>query len=205
MRSFSQLARQTGRVLSAQARRLRANLEDLGRQVREAVARTVSQSVAEATLDALELVLEGPSEVSGAWPSSYENYSRSWDDVHDRPGCWSSEPSRGYGSLDSDDDWQNENDRNGSSNAEDVADKRRPRRWARALTVGCQAAAWWLRRHPGRFSSVVSTGIGVAAGLVALLANPVLASAGTAAATALSVLALAEAARSTAKLATAWW
>ena len=64
MRSFSQLARQTGRVLSAQARRLRANLEDLGRQVREAVARTVSQSVAEATLDALELVLEGP--ISGA-------------------------------------------------------------------------------------------------------------------------------------------
>jgi hypothetical protein len=205
MRSFSQLARQTGRVLSAQARRLRANLEDLARQVRDAVARTVSQSVAEATRDALQLVLEGPTEASGAWPSSYDNYQRSWDDVHDRPGRWSSgSPARDYGSLDPD-DWPDEYDQNGTSNAEDVADKRRPRRWARALKVGCQAAAWWLRRHPGRFSSVVATCIGVAAGLVALLANPVLVSAGTAAATALSVLALADAARPTAHLATAWW
>jgi hypothetical protein len=206
MRSFSQLARQTGQVLSAQARRLRANLEDLARQVREAVARTVSQSVAEATRDALQLVLEGPSEVSGAWQSSHENSQRFWDDVHDRPGRWSSgSPARQYGPLDSDEDWPEEHDQNGPSHAEDVADERRPRRWARALSVGCQAAAWWLRRHPGRFSGVVATGIGVAAGLVALLSSPLLASAGTAAATALSVLALADAARSTANLATAWW
>jgi hypothetical protein len=81
-------------VLSAQALRLRANLADLARQLREAVARTVSQSIAEAKRDALQLVLEGPTEVSGAWPSSYENYQRSWDDVHDRPGRWSSDPPR---------------------------------------------------------------------------------------------------------------
>jgi hypothetical protein len=192
-------------VLSAQARRLRANLEDLARQVREAVARTVSQSVAEATRDALQLVLEGPTDESGAWPSSYENYSRSWDDVHDRPGRWSSgSPARDYGSPDADDGWRDEYDRDGSSNVEDVAEKRRPRRWSRALTVGCQAAAWWLRRHPGRFSSVVATGIGVAAGVVALLAIPVLASAGTAASAVLSVLALTDAARSAGMLAATW-
>jgi hypothetical protein len=73
------------------------------------------------------------------------------------------------------------------------------------LSVGCQAAAWWLRRRPCRFSSVIATGIGVAAGLVALLSSPLLANAGTAAATALSVLVLADAARSTAKAATVWW
>jgi hypothetical protein len=205
MRSLSQLARQTGRLLTAQARRLRANLEHLAQQVREAVARTVSQSIAEATHEALQLVLEGPPESSGTWSPRYEERRRSWDETSPTPRRWPSESSyAGYGSSDAEYDWSDEHDRSESAQPTEPDSNPPARRWARAVTVGCQAAAWWLRRHQGRFSGVVATGIGVAAGVVALLASPVLASAGTAAATALSVLALADAARSAGVLAAAW-
>jgi hypothetical protein len=205
MRSFSQLAQQTGRVLSDQARRLRANLEDLARQVREAVARTVSQSVAEATRDALQLVLEGPPDGSGTWSPRYEEPRRSWDETGSSPRHWPSESCyAGYGSSEAEYDWPDEHAQSESAQPNESAANPPARRWARAVTVGCQAAAWWLRRHEGRFSGVVATGIGLAAGVVALLASPVLASAGTAAATALSVLALADAAHSAGVLAATW-
>jgi hypothetical protein len=204
MRSLSQLARQTGRLLTAQARRLRANLEHLARQVREAVARTVSQSIAEATHEALQLVLDGPPEDRSSWPR-YEESRRSWDDPSPSPRYWSSDSSRpGYRSPDVEYDWSDEGDPYEPAQPNESAANPRPRRWARAVTVGCQAAYWWLRRHQGRFSAVVATGIGVAAGLVAFLASPALASAGTAAATALGVLALADAACSAGALAAAW-
>jgi hypothetical protein len=205
MRSLSQLARLTGRLLTDQARRLRANLEHLAQQVREAVARIVSQSIAEATHEALQLVLEGPPESTGTWSPRYEERRRSWDETSSSPRRWPSESSHtSYGSSDAECDWSDEQDRSESAQANASAANPPARRWARAVTVGCQAAAWWLRRHPGRFSGVVAMGIGLAAGVVALLASPVLASAGTAAAMALSVLALADAARSAGVLATTW-
>jgi hypothetical protein len=205
MRSLSQLARQTGQVLSAQARRMRANLEDLARQVREAVARTVSQSIAEATHEALQLALEGPPDGSDTWSPRYEEPRRSWDETSSSPRRWPSQSSyAGYGPSEAEYDWSDEHDRSESAQANESAANPQPRRWSRAVTVGCQAAAWWPRRHQGRFSGVVATGIGFAAGVVALLASPVLANAGTAAATALRVLALADAARSAGVLASTW-
>jgi hypothetical protein len=202
MKSLSTLARQTGRVLSEQVRRLRFNLERLARQVREAVARTVSEAVAEATHEALQIILQGPPLVSGPWQPTSEEFRRSWDggEVDERRGWPSQRPRTLYESLSGEFESENEFE----TEEQPVPERPKPRRWSRALSVGCQAAAWWLRRHEGRLSGVLATGIGVAAGLVAFLASPALASAGTAAATALGVLALADAAHAAAGLATAW-
>jgi hypothetical protein len=69
------------------------------------------------------------------------------------------------------------------------------------VAVGCQAAAWWLRRHPGPLSLLVAVGVGVAAGLAALAGGPLVAGGSAAAAAVLGALALADAARSAADLA----
>jgi hypothetical protein len=206
MSSITVLARQSGRLLSAQIRRLRVNLERLAAQVREAVARTVSQAVAEAAHEALQIVLEGPPAASGPWHQAPEEFGRPWDadEVDDRRRKASRKPRTLYESLTEEDEPDHPMDTEDQAASDDAPASARPRRWSRALTVGCQAAAWWLRRHPGRLSGLTATGIGVAAGLVALLASPVLASAGTVAATALGVLALADAAHSAAGVATGW-
>ena len=108
MRFLSQLARQASRLLSAQARRLHANLERLAVQVREAVARTVSQTVAEATHEALQLVLEGPPTMSGAWQPTPEGFRRSWDtdNNNDQRGWPSYPPRTRYGSPGEEHDWE---------------------------------------------------------------------------------------------------
>src|SRR6476646_1707528 len=79
MSSITVLARQGGRLLSTQIRRLRVNLERLATQVREAVARTVSQAVAEAAHESLHIVLEGPPAASAAWQPASEEFGRPWD------------------------------------------------------------------------------------------------------------------------------
>ncbi len=205
MSSITALARQSGRLLSAQIRRLRVNLERLAAQVREAVARTVSQAVAEAAHEALQIVLEGPPAASGPWQPTPEEFGRPWDtEADDRRSKPSRKPRTLYESLTEDDEPEHRRETEDREVSEDAPERTRPRRWSRALTVGCQAAAWWLRRRPGRLSGLTAAGIGVAAGLVALLASPLLANAGTVAATALSVLALADAARSAASVAANW-
>ena len=205
MSSITLLVRQGGRLLSTQVRRLRVNLERLAAQVREAVARTVSQAVAEAAHEALQIVLEGPPAVSAPWQSTPEEFGRPWDtEADDRRGKPPRKPRTLYESLTDDIEPDSGIDPEEREVSEDAPASAPPRRWSRALTVGCQAAAWWLRRRPGRSSGLTAAGIGVAAGLVALLASPLLANAGTVAATALSVLALADAARSAATVASTW-
>ena len=205
MSSITVLARQGGRLLSTQVHRLRVNLERLAAQVREAVARTVSQAIAEAAHEALQIVLEGPPPASAPWQPTPEEFGRPWDsEADERRSKPSRRPRTLYESLTADNEPDYGIDPEDRDVSEEAPASARPRRWSRALTVGCQAAAWWLRRHPGRLSELTATGIGVAAGLVAFLASPVLASAGTAAATALGVLALADAARSAAGVAANW-
>jgi hypothetical protein len=206
MTSITALARQATRVLTTQAVRLREKLERLAAQVREAVARTVSQAVAEAAHEALQIVLEGPPAETASWHSTPEEFGRPWDadEVNDSRRKSSRKPRTLYESLTEDDEPEHPMDPEDGEVSDDAPASTRPRRWSRALTVGCQAAAWWLRRHPGRLSGLTAAGIGVAAGLVAFLASPLLASAGTVAATALGVLALADAARSAAGVATGW-
>jgi hypothetical protein len=66
----------------------------------------------------------------------------------------------------------------------------------RALAVGCRAAVWWLDRHPGPFSLATAVGVGVVAGVAALVSGPTLAGASGVAASALALLALVDAVRS---------
>jgi hypothetical protein len=73
--------------------------------------------------------------------------------------------------------------------------------WSREVATGCQAAVWWLRRHPSPFALVAAVGVGVAAGVAALVGGPFVAGTSAVVASALGVLALADAACSAATLA----
>jgi hypothetical protein len=196
--------RRVGRLVAEQCRRLHAALESLAAEVRAAIARAVGRAAGEAAREALLVVLHGPpptddprDDRGGAWgeprrrtwpaqaydayaPERYDAYARDRDDDLDDPA---------YRPIPADDP------------AEGPVEAERPGAWSRAVATGCQAASWWLRRHPGRCSLLAAGLIGVAAGLVALVGGP-LAAAGSAVATAaLGVLELADAARSAAGLA----
>ena len=69
------------------------------------------------------------------------------------------------------------------------------RRWGLALAVGCQAAAWWLRRKTGRLAALTAAGVGLASALVAYVAAPALAAAAGLAGSALTLAAMSDAAR----------
>jgi hypothetical protein len=61
-----------------------------------------------------------------------------------------------------------------------------PLRWVRALAVGCQTIAWWLRRHAGQGPLWATLGLGILVALAAYRAGATLSGA------ALSLLALAD-------------
>jgi hypothetical protein len=63
------------------------------------------------------------------------------------------------------------------------------------VAVGCQAAGWWLRRHPGPLALLAAVGVGLAAGVATLVGSPLLAGASAVAVSVLGLLALADAAR----------
>ena len=85
--------------------------------------------------------------------------------------------------------------------AEEPAPAQRSGCWSRAVAAGCQAAAWWLRRHAGPFALLAAAGIGIAAGAATLVSSPLVAGASAVAASVLGLLALADAARRAAGLA----
>jgi hypothetical protein len=136
MSSITVLAQQSGRLLSAQIRRLRVNLERLAAQVREAVARTVSQAVAEAAHEALQIVLEGPPAALGPWQPTPEEFGRSWDadKVDDRRRKASRKPRTLYESLTEEDEPEQPMDREDQAVCDEAPASARPRRWSRACT-----------------------------------------------------------------------
>jgi hypothetical protein len=69
------------------------------------------------------------------------------------------------------------------------------RRFGQAIAVGCQAAAWWLRRKSNaRYSALAAVGVGAAAGATAYFAGPVIAAAAALAGSTLGLTALSRAA-----------
>ncbi len=194
--------RVVGRLVAGQCRRLHRALEALAAEVRAAVARAVGQAAGEAAREALLVVLRGP---AGA-DDPRDDREGLWGSPRRRP--WPAQPSDPYAAEDYDPYGRDPEDGRAyryvpadGDPAEGPAEGPRPGAWSRAVAAGCQAASWWLRRHPGRCSLLAAAVIGVAAGLVALVGGP-LAAAGTAvAAAAAGVLELAEAARSAAGLA----
>ena len=154
--------------------RLQQHLDAVGEQVREAIAtavgRTVAEAVGEAVFDALCRVA-GP---SGTSSDSYSRYSdrssrprRDWDDLERRsePGLSSWRDTYAY---DQDDEPRYDDNDDEPDVSSSFRDEPRSRRWRQAVAAGLQAAAWWLRRHPGQVSLAAALAIGSLAGLAVL-------------------------------------
>jgi hypothetical protein len=191
--------RRVGRVLTGHVRRLRDALTGLAGQVRAAVARVIGQATGEAVRDALGVILDGPParqvtdepprEREGLWGQPrrprWPGPPYEADDLDDEPERYrESAYGRGDDELPAP-----------TTSAPSCANA-----WSRAVATGCQAASWWLRRYPGRFSLLAAAAIGVAAGLTALVGSPFVTAGSAVAASALGILALADAARSAADL-----
>jgi hypothetical protein len=191
--------RRVGRLLVDHVRRLRRALEVLTGQVRAAVARAVGQATGNAVRDALAVILDGPPAPPNA------------DELPDDPGLWPRPRRPSWSGVRSDgydpDEPPEYHAEPENGRYDDGLDELEPTaqqpagRWARAVAAGCQAAGWWLRRHPGPFAVVVAAGVGLAAAWAALVGGPFVAGSSAAVASALGVLALADAARAAATLA----
>ncbi len=148
--------------------RLQQHLDAVGEQVREAVAtavgRTVAEAIGEAVFDALAPYAT-PSGAESRYSSRYaERSSRTqqdWDDPTWRRDAGSSHwrDPYAYDSYDDDAD---------SEYRSSPRDEPRSQRWHRAMAAGLQAAAWWLRRHPGQVSLMAALTVGTVAGLAVL-------------------------------------
>jgi hypothetical protein len=151
--------------------RLQQHLDTVGEQVREAVAtavgRTVAEAVGEAVFDALTPYLDP----SGAESRSYSRYAdhpsrtqQDWNDPAWRRDAGSSHWRDPYAYDSYGDDGEAEY-RSSLRNEPSV------RRWHRAIAAGLQAAAWWLRRHPGQVSLAAALTVGTVAGLAVLASH----------------------------------
>jgi hypothetical protein len=209
MPSLTSLLRRVGRLLAGQLGRLHDTLERIAGEVRAAIARAISQATGETVREALRVILDGPLERPGyhdrtddrdggwgqsrrpTWPStrsSYDSYSR---DPYERDPYEDPDEDRQRRYADPDQE----------SPADEPSSTHRQGSWSRVVAVGCQAAAWWLRRHTGPFSLVTAAGIGIAAGFATFVSSPLVSGASAVAASALGLLALADAASSAAGLA----
>jgi hypothetical protein len=201
MPTFTASLRRAGRLLAAHLRRLRLALARLAAEVRAAIARAVGQATGDAVRDALRVILDGPPPQSPSLRDPPEDAEGLWGQPRQRR--WPASPY--HERYDPYELPQRETDHLDDEPDEDPAPEgpEAPPLGAcpRAVAVGCQAAAWWLRRHPGPLSLLVAAGVGVAAGLAALAGGPLVAGGSAAAAAALAALALADAARSAAHLA----
>jgi hypothetical protein len=202
MSSFTSPLRRAGRLLVGHVRRLRANLVRLAAEVRAAVARAVGQATGDAVRDALRVILDGPPVEHAPARDPPEDADGLWGQPRQRR--WPAAPYAGHydpyeipeREPDSPDD-----EPDGNLTPEAPSEPPPSGAWSRAVAVGFQAAAWWLRRHPGPLALLAAVGVGLAAGLAALVGGPLVAGGSAAAAAALAALALADAARSAADLA----
>ena len=159
MRNLSRALVPARRLLSAHLDRLRQTLDSLGQQLREALARAVAQTVQEAVREAVHAALDAPP------PDPRRTGHAAWL-TQRNPGLWEGPDDPALDDLD-DDRWlDDEDDVRRPAPGQPPAEPRSAR-CARALAVGCQAAAWWLRRQPGRLSAVLARGVGLAASGVA--------------------------------------
>jgi hypothetical protein len=143
-----------GRSLSQRLDRLGGSLQDLREQMRDGIARAVAVAVGDAVRAVTRALLGTPANRHLAPTPSWPPPSRSslWKDPDDRPSedCFA--------------DCHDEDD-------EDLLDDppqptpTEPSRVRNALALGCEGAAWWLRRSAGGY--VLTT---IAVGLVCVAA-----------------------------------
>jgi hypothetical protein len=152
--------------------RSQQSLDVVGEQVRQAVASAVGRTMAEAVGEAVYEALRpraGPAYplTRSSWYSDRSATGRrEWVEP-----AWGREADASswrdpYGYDDYDDPRYDDD-----SESEDTSaphEQLRARRWSRAVMAGLQAAAWWLRRHPGQVSLLAALAVGVIAGLAVL-------------------------------------
>jgi hypothetical protein len=192
------------RSLSGHLDRLRETLDRLHGRLREAVADAVSGGAAEAVKDAV-LTAMLASEVSAAYePQTYRTSSAEYDPHPYRYGSsWNSSAEDPYRPS-----WQRDPydapDRYGPDEIDEPtsqplsppAPEAVGRRFGQAIAVGCQAAAWWLRRKSNaRYSALAAVGVGAAAGATVYFVGPVLAAAAALAGSTLGLTVLTRAVR----------
>jgi hypothetical protein len=178
--SRSKWSGRAARVLSGHIDRLRDTLGALGERLRAAIAQAIGGTVAGAVQDAVYLLLEVPDEPHSR-PSHDRSLRPAWRGPEDEDWPWYED------AHDGDEDPPRE-----ATTASGTAEAPAGRgRWSAALTVGCQAAAWWLRREAGRFAGLKAVGVGLLSALTAYVAGPVVVAGLCLAHSALSLQALA--------------
>ncbi len=159
-----------GERLAPHVHQLRRGLASLGERLRQSIASSVGRAVADVVTEAVDAALATPDDQNGSYrpsrPTSAPVRSRDW---WDRPGesTWD-RPEENYDPYDRAYRDYDDADQNLDEDQRPHNDPK-PTRLGRALAAGLQAAGWWMQRHRGRLSLLVATGVGVAAGLAALL------------------------------------
>jgi hypothetical protein len=156
------------RSLAHHLERLRQALDALGQRLREALAHTVGQAVAGAVREAMQAVLGG-----GPCPAR----TVPGDRTRDPPALLGHEPQESPWPAETDDGREGEEYAEPAPQAAPRSAQPPSRGVGRALLVGCETAAWWLRRQAGRGAAWAALGLGLAAA-VAVLAGGPLAAAG---------------------------
>jgi hypothetical protein len=166
------------RRLAAHGDRLHAALSALAGRLREAVAQAVGSTVAGAVREALQAVVatppagpaplrQRPPPLFPAWGAPYGPDDDPYADDDPRPEDGpADEPDPAPARAGA-----------GRPVAAPPAAAPRRGRWQQALAVGCQAAAWWLRRQAGRGAALAALGLGLVAAAAAFTAGAGLAGA----------------------------
>jgi hypothetical protein len=153
-----------GRLVRRHLDRLQASLQTLGERLREVVARTVGEAVADAVRALVALLASSPTAPLPALPNTDEL----WEEPD--PLLWH-DP---YRPLRDDHAEELLGEDDAPPMSADSGETTGAARWSQAVSAGCRAAAWWLRRQAGRCPLRTSVVLGVAVALAAFVAGPVL-------------------------------
>src|SRR5262245_21755568 len=146
MNRRSSLITVLGRSLATQVNHLRHTLDSLGLRLRDAVTRAVGETVGAAVRQTLHAALADDS-------APEQEYDRPVEPRYRDPPSWPERAERsswGQPSWDAYSGWPEVADMEPSPDAADAPVPEPEGRGGAAthvLIMGCQAAAWWLRRH----------------------------------------------------------
>jgi hypothetical protein len=189
------------RLLHAQLGRLNHHLLHLGQGLRERIAGAVGRTVCEVVREAVHAALAafaGPQAPFRGPPQQSPRRPPFWDEPEDDlqrnlptdPDEFD-DPLTAEGSDDGLPTSQHQSGSWGGETTQAPAASASP--WVRALAAACQAAAWWLRRQPGRHPLLTTLAVGLAAGVAAYSVSPLLAAGATVVGSAVTLLFVADA------------
>ena len=197
-------AARAARSLSTHLDRLHQTLDRLHGRLREAVAEAVSGGTAVAVKDAILAAMLSPNASPSYESATYRTSSPWHEQQRYRDGSYRAEnPYRSSWERDPYDDDADPYERDEIDEIDESPSAASPKqpslsvssRYGHAIAVGCQAAAWWLRRKSNaRYSGLLALGVGAVASVAAYFAGPVVATAAALAGSTMSLTALAAAA-----------